>query len=138
MKKFIAVCLTFLLFLFSACNSVVKTERNISCEDVINVYQNAGFEVFHKPTTAEKLEWECYVKVTDPVTQDYIFFYFFETHEQAVSYSDHRQYNLLIWLFSIIFGDSRWLTTEVYNNIEIEYDNYDLYKPFKDLVKNEK
>ena len=66
----------------------------------------------------------------------YIFFYFFDTHEQANAYAKTREYNVLIWLFSAIYGDPSWLTTKVYNQIEIEYDQAYLYEPFEKLLQS--
>ncbi len=134
MKRIVLFILAFLCLFFAGCNTTRKTDKTITCEDVIAVYKQAGYEVFHKDTATQDGEEVCYVKASDTATQDYIFFYFFETHEEAVAYSKDRQYNVLIWLFSVIYGDPSWLTTKVYNNIEIEYDNAALYKPFKELL----
>ena len=40
-----------------------------------------------------------------------------------------------MWLFSAIYGDPTWLETECYRNIEIEYDDDDLYVPFEELIR---
>ena len=53
----------------------------------------------------------------------------------AEKYKEEREYSILHWALSGIYGDSSWLTTKAYRNIEIEYDNSDLYEPFKKLVK---
>ncbi len=119
--------------LFSGCNTVKKTDKVITCEDVIAVYKEAGYEVFHKDT--DGYGWECYVCIDDSQSNDYIYFHFFESHEAAVEYSEERQYNVLIWLFSVIYGDPSWLTTKVYNQIEYEYDNAKLEKPFLELIE---
>lgn len=134
MKRISAWLLVFLCLFFVGCNTTVKTEKVVTCSNVIAAYKEAGYEVFHKESTTEDWDWVCYVKATDLETDDYIFFYFFETHEEAVAYSEERQYNVLIWLFSVIYGDPSWLTTKVYNNIELEYDNGSLYEPFQDLI----
>lgn len=136
MKRFITVVLAFVgLFLFAGCNTVTASDAVIECADVIAVYEEAGYEIFHKDTSAEDFEWTCYVKATDADTQNSIYFHFFETHNEAVAYSETRQYNPLIWLFSVIYGNPSWMTTKVYNEIEIEYDDGELYKPFKALLE---
>ena len=136
MKRFIAFVLAFVgLFLFAACNTVTASDTVIECADVIAAYEEAGYEIFHKDASAEDFEWVCCVKATDADTQNSIYFYFFETHKAAVAYSETRQYNSLIWLFSVIYGNPSWMTTKVHNEIEIEYDDGDLYKPFKSLLE---
>ena len=134
MKKIIPLLLVFVCLFFAGCNTTTKTDKSIACGDVIAAYEQAGYEVFHKEATAEDGEWVCYVKASNTATQEYIFFHFFETHEEAVAYSKEREYNVLIWLLSVLYGDPSWLTTKVYNNIEIEYDNSSLYEPFKELL----
>ena len=135
MKKLTAFLLAFLCLFFVACNTVVETEKTITCDDVIAAYEDAGYEIFHKEATEQDEGEVCYVKATDIETDEYIFFYFFETHEEAVAYGETRQYNVLIWLFSVIYGDPSWQTTKVYNNIEIEYDKAYLYEPFQELIR---
>ncbi|MBO5480806.1 MAG: hypothetical protein J6A63_06440 [Clostridia bacterium] len=135
MKRLICLFLIAICCLFCSCNRSEQTNKAITCDDVTAVYQAAGFTVFH----SEKANVEngvCYVKATDPDTQEYIFFYFFDTHEQANAYAKTREYNVLIWLFSAIYGDPSWLTTKVYNQIEIEYDQAYLYEPFKTLIQS--
>ena len=128
-------CLVFLMLsalLLSLCGCN-KSEKTLSCEDVVAAYEKAGYQVFHSEW--ENLDFSCSVQATDPKTGEYISFHFFENAEEAEAYADSRQYNVVIWLFSVIYGDPSWLTTKTYQNIEIEYDHSYLYKPFKDLIR---
>jgi len=134
MKRFIALILTFVLFFFVGCNTAQTSGKDIVCTDVIAAYEGAGFEVWHNETTTEQYPWVCRVKAENLENGDYIYFHFFASHEQAVEYYDERKYNVLIWMFSVIFGEPSWLTVKVYNNIEIEFDKSYLYKPFKTLL----
>ena len=136
MKKFILLIVTiFLAITLSSCdNDNMVSDKEITCEDIIQVYEGAGFEIFHKETADQEYDWECYVKCTAPDSDDYIFFYIFETNEEAVSYAEERKGNFLIYLFSWIYGEPSWLKTKSYNNIEIEYDRNELYEPFKSLM----
>ncbi len=133
-RKLMAVTLILLLFCgtFAGCSQ--KSGRAVSCDEVIKAYEDAGYEVLHNSAEDGDYDWQCYVRATDAETGDYIFLYFFETPEQAESYGDTRQYHVLLWVFSVIYGDPSWLTTKVYQNIEIEYDRAELYKPFQKLI----
>ena len=136
MKKFILLIIAiFLVITLSSCdNDNIVSEKEITCEDIIKVYEKAGYEIFHKETTDQDYDWNCYVKCTAPDSDDYIFFYIFDTNEEASNYADGRDWNILLYFFSELFGDSSWLKTKSYNNIAIEYDQKELYKPFESLL----
>ena len=112
----------------------ITSDKEITCEDIIKVYEEAGYDTFHKETTDKDYDWKCYVKCTAPDSDDYIFFYIFETNEEAESYAKERGWNLLLYFMSCFMGEPSWLTTKTYNNIEIEYDQNYLYKPFKEML----
>lgn len=136
MNKVISI-LTLFLFIISlaSCDSQTMTsDKEITCEDIIKVYEKAGYEIFHKETTDQDYDWNCYVKCTAPDSDDYIFFYIFDTNEEASNYAGERDWNILLYFLSGLFGDSSWLKTKSYNNIAIEYDQKELYKPFESLI----
>ena len=110
-------------------------EKDISCADVVAAYEKAGYQVFHKDTATEDYDWECYVKAQPKDSDDYIFFYFFDSEDAAEEYANTRQWNAVLWLYSLVSFQPTWLTTKTYGNIEYEYDNSDLVKPFNDLIK---
>lgn len=136
MKKCLLLIFTLLLLftLISCDNDNTVAEKEITCDDIIEVYKEAGYEIFHKETTDQDYDWNCYVKCTAPDSDDYIFFYIFDTNEEASNYADGRDWNILLYFFSELFGDSSWLKTKSYNNIAIEYDQKELYKPFESLL----
>ena len=136
MKKFILLIIAiFIVITLSSCdNDNIVSEKEITCEDIIKVYEKAGYEIFHKETTDQDYDWNCYVKCTAPDSDDYIFFYIFDTNEEACNYADGRDWNVLLYFFSELFGDSSWLKTKSYNNIAIEYDQNELYVPFESLI----
>ena len=136
MKKIILILMSLISIstLISCGNDNIISEKEITCEDIITVYENAGYEVFHKETITQDYSWNCYVKCTALDSDDYIFFYIFETNEEAKSYADERRGNLLLYIFSGIFGEASWLKTKSYNNIEIEFDKDELFEPFKLLI----
>ena len=137
MKRIIVLFLTFVMICFSGCNTVRTVRKEITCEDVITVYQEAGYSVFHVETAGSVADypWVCYVRVDNVENDDYMYFHFFETHEEALAYHNETRYaSVGIFLFSIIYGKPTWATFKVYNNIEIEYDHSYMYKPFRKLL----
>ena len=136
MKKYISILMLFLSVIsLASCDSQnITSDKEITCEDIIKVYEEAGYDIFHKETTEQDYDWECYVKCIAPDSDDYIFFYIFDTNEEAVNYADEREWNILLYFFSELFGDSSWLKTKSYNNIAIEYDQKELYVPFESLI----
>ena len=77
MRKILATFLAFVCLFFVSCDTVEKTDKEITCADVLAAYEQAGYEVFHKETASEEGGY-CYVKATDSETEEYIFFHFFE------------------------------------------------------------
>ncbi len=132
MKRLIALLLALsLFFCLAAC--APKQVTPPTCEELIAAYKEAGYHVFHvEDCDAPR---NCYVKIWQDDEYDYIYFEFFETAKDAEDHAAERQYNVVIYLFSVIFGDPHWLYTETCGNIEYEYSNKDLLKPFEDLIK---
>lgn len=132
MKKYLVIllCLSLLLSM-AGCGG---SQRKVSCDDVIAAYEAAGYSVSHRDYAEEEYGYRCVVTIEES-DGDSIRFHFYKTAEAAEAYASQRQWNGLLWLFSVIYSDPTWLKTETYQNIEIEYDDADLYKPFKQLVK---
>ncbi len=118
-----------LCLLLCGCSSV---EREITCQEIIDAYEAAGYEVFHKEDSG--YDYDCYIYIEDPESGDCIYFHRFPTAVEAQSYAETRQYHVLIWVFSAIYGDPTWVHTTTYREFEIEYDNEDLYEPFAGLL----
>lgn len=132
MNKVLALLLGTVILL--SCSGCQSEKKEISCREVVAAYETAGYEIFHKESD-EELDCVCYVRATAPKSGEYIFFHFFDSAEAAESYADERKWNLILWLYSLACREPTWLTTQTYNNIEIEYDNGDLYKPFQTLLE---
>ena len=139
MKRLLVYVLTLILLLtcFSSCAS--KQDKEITCEDVIRVYEEAGYEVFHKETADSDDAWNCYLVIQKAGDESErpktVNFHFFDTAEEAEDFAAERRYNVLIWLFSVIYGDPMWITVKTYRNVEIEYEKRAYYKPFLELVR---
>lgn len=50
-------------FLASCDNQNITGDKEITCEDIIKVYEEAGYDIFHKEITDQDYDWECYVKM---------------------------------------------------------------------------
>ena len=133
MNKVLALLLGMVILLnIAGCSD---EEREITCDQVIAAYEEAGYEIFHKEAADGEQDYVCYVRATDPQSGEYIFFHFFYSTEAAESYADEQEWNPVLWLYSLVSAEPTWLTTKTYNTIEIEYDNGDLYKPFQTLLE---
>lgn len=120
-----------LLSVFSGCSG---KSRPVTCDEVIAAYKEAGYEVSHRDYPEKEYGYVCMVRIEEE-DGDSIEFHFHETQEEAEAEAGERQWNALLWGFSVIYGDPTWLETETHYNIEIEYDDDDLIKPFRKLVK---
>ena len=138
MKKIISIILllSFALSL-TACGNSTET-KEISCEDIIKAYEDAGYFVTHgeHKTQAEGSQL-CYIKasLTEDSDSDYIYFITCFTEEQAEEAAETDKYNLAVWLYATVSGESRWLKTGTYGKIEYSYYNSKLIKPFNELIK---
>ena len=138
MKKIISIILLLsLCFSFTACGNSTEP-KEISCEDIIKAYEDAGYYVAHgehrEETDSSHL---CYIRasVTEEPYGDYIYFITCFTEEQAKETRETDKYNLIIWFYASISGESRWLKTGAYGKIEYSYYNPKLIKPFNELIK---
>lgn len=139
MKKLLALCLTATLCLccLVSCNNTAEP-KEITCEDIIRAYEDAGYYVTHG---AHKDESEgsqlCYIKanLTEDSDSDFIYFITCFTEQQAEEAREIDEYNLFVWFYATISGESRWLKTGTYGKIEYSYYNSDLIKPFNELIK---
>ena len=131
MKKIVLTLM--LLISIIALISCDYTKKEITCEDVINAYEEVGYNVFHKEYNYEEGQI-CYVKCTALDSDDYIYFNFFENQEFAEKYANERDWNIVLFIYSCSLFEPTWLTAKTYSNIEIEYHQNYLYKPFKSLM----
>lgn len=137
MRKIISILLLISLCVsFTACGQ--SEPKEISCEDIIKVYEDAGYYVTHgeHKDEADSSSQLCYIKanLTEDPDSDYIYFITCFTEEQAEEAAERDKYNLAVWLYGTAVGESRWLKTGTYGNIEYSYYNSELIKPFNKLV----
>ena len=138
MKKILSIILllSFVLSLTACGNSTEPKE--ISCEDIIKAYEDAGYYVTHGDHKDEAESSQlCYIKanLTEDSDSDYIYFITCFTEEQAEEAAETDKYNLAVWLYATVSGESRCLKTGTYGKIEYSYYNPKLMKPFNELIK---
>ena len=138
MKKIVILLLLCLLVLsLTACGGET-VPKDISCEDIIQVYEDAGYYVSHGGHRDEAdSAHQCYIKasVSEDSGSDYIYFTTYFTAEDAKEAAEVQKYNLLIWFYATVCGESRWLKTGTYGKIEYSYYNSELIRPFNELVE---
>ena len=137
-KKCVSLLLALSLFLcFSSCRSETKT---ITCDQVIAAYEQAGYTVFHKEyadtdTDAGKRKGVCSVcvEVSDDADRN-VYFEFFETPADAKAYAEDREWNVVLWFYSLVNMDPSWVYTKTYDVIEYEYTDQTVIHPFEELI----
>ncbi|MBQ8414577.1 MAG: hypothetical protein IJX58_04960 [Clostridia bacterium] len=139
MKKTLSIILLLsLCFSFSAC---VKSEpKEISCEEIIAAYKDAGYTVlYHGHENDESyhdLGMYCCFEIRDPDNEDnYMYVNRYFNEEDAEATCKERQFNPILWLFFGIFGEWRWLHVKCYGDIEYETFDYRMMKPLEELTK---
>lgn len=129
-RVLVSVCAALLILTMAAgCNSN-DSHNVISCADVISAYVEAGYEVWHNEYTEG--DFLCLVNAEN-ADGDSIYFTFFDSADEAEQYAEETQWNVLLWLYSLVNGDPIWVHTEAYDTIAIQYENADLYTPFQEL-----
>lgn len=140
MKKMLAFLLACMLTLsFGACNKPMT--REISCEEIIAVYKDAGYSVlYHGHENDENyhdLGMYCCFEIRDPDNEDnYMYVHRYFNEEDAKAASKERKFNPVLWLFFGIFGEWRWLQTGCYGDMTYETFDRQMLKPMKELIKN--
>ena len=114
MKKCISILLLFSFALsLAACSSFQSKE--VSCEDIIAAYEEAGYSTFHNHDDPfyYDLKQSCYIKVTDPADpeKNYLYITRYFTEEDAKMAAKELEFHPVLWLFFGIFGEWRWLHT---------------------------
>lgn len=132
-KKIVTALSLLLLTLFLVCCGDSETHV-ISCEEIVNAYESAGYTVSHSAHQDETFPYKCMVSARKN-SDDCIYFYFFSSNEDARKAAEIDKYNLAEWIFALPFGEYRWLNVGIYGNIEYSYYDTSLIRPFQKLVK---
>lgn len=138
MRKIFTLLLVLLLALSVAGCGKETAQKDISCEDIIQAYEYAGYYVSHGAhhNEADSVH-QCFIRadVSEEPGNDYIYFVTFFNAEDAEEAAENDKYNLIIWLYAAVSGEPRWLKSGTYGKIEYSYYNSDLIKPFYELIE---
>ncbi len=139
MKKIISIFLLLsLCFSFTACG---KSEvKEISCEEIIAAYKEAGYSVLYhgheNDTVYNDLGIYCSFEIRDPNNEDnYMYMDRYFTEEEAQTANEEQQFNPILWLFFGVFGEWRWLHTGCYGDIVYSTFDRKMITPLKELMK---
>lgn len=139
MKKIISILLLFsLCFSFTACG---KSEvKEISCEEIIAAYKDAGYSVLYhgheNDTVYNDQGIYCSFEIRDPDNaENYMYIDRYFTEEDAKAANKEQQFNPILWLFFGIFGEWRWLHTGCYGDLTYSTFDRGMIKPLRDIMK---
>ncbi len=133
MKRFVAVVLIVVLLL---CGCTTPDYRDITLEKIVAAYEAAGYSVWSE-VYDEKLETGeiASIQANHP-DGNYIYFSIFETEEEAKANKEEYYHPVMMWLFSVIYGKPSWIRLKVYGCVVVQYDDPDLFEPFRELLKS--
>ena len=137
MKKIISIILllSFALFLTACGNNVEPKE--ISCEDIIKAYEDAGYFISYHSHSEDSEEYYCYIIIyeNEDSTSDLVEITLYNTAEGAKEAAENKRYNIAIWMVAAMYGEFRWLRTGCYGDMVYSTFNYKMLKPIKELIK---
>ena len=133
MKKVLLLLIPFTILSLTSCDNA-SSGVSITCDEIEKVYLDNGYDVFHKDHNDESNN--CYmVFKKNKDSNDAIYFNIYETNEDAQDAQKDGEWNLVLWFYSAINGETRWKQSKCYNNIQYDYFDSTLAKPFEDLLK---
>ena len=138
MKRTVAIALLLSLFLsFTACGRLEPKE--ISCEEIISVYQDAGYTVtyhMHRDVATEE-GIICSIQIDDPENpeRNYLYIDRYSDVEKAETAAKEQKYNIVLWFVFSLNGEARWLKSEHYGDIHYHTFNNKIKKPLEKLMK---
>lgn len=136
MKKSIAILLLFTLILsFTSCNE--SESKKISCEQIIQAYEDAGYVVVHHThdDTYESLNIWCSmkIKIAEKVDNDFINCIYIDRYNTADNANNARTQNMASDIIYSI-GELHWRNTGTYGDIYYSTFNKELLDPLKKLM----
>ena len=140
MKKLIAILL--LISLFATCLSSCRLgePKEISCEEIIAAYEDAGYSVLYhgheNDTPYNDLGIYCSFEIREKGgnADNYVYIDRYFTAEQAEAACKEQMYHPLLWVLFAAFGETRWLHTGCYGDIVYSSFEYSMLKPLLDLT----
>ncbi len=139
MKRVISILLLLsLTFSLFACTAP-KNADDASCEDIIAAYENAGYTMEHHlhedPVYLEEGIC-CSLMFEDPENPDknYIHINRYNTNNEAYTATKEQKYNVLLWLFGFIHGETRWLKSEQFGKLHYTTYEKEMFEPLYNIV----
>ena len=136
-KKIISIILllSFALSLTACGNNAEPKE--ISCEDIIKAYEDAGYFISYHSHSEDSEEYYCYIIIyeNEDSTSDLVEITLYNTAEGAKEAAENKRYNIAIWMVAAMYGEFRWLRTGCYGDMVYSTFNYKMLKPIKELIK---
>lgn len=138
MKRTVAIALLLSLLLsFTACGS--SEPREISCEEIISAYEDAGYTVtyhMHRDVATEE-GVICSIQIDDPEApeKNYLYIDRYSDEESAEAAAKEQKHNIAVWVVFALGGEARWLKSEHYGDIHYHTFNNKIKKPLEKLMK---
>ena len=131
--KRVMIALLALIWLLSGCTA--QTPRDVTPEEIVKAYQDAGYVVWSDMYDETLDEGEIgYIQANHP-DGEYIYFAIFATEKEAQAYKEEYYHPLAMGLFSAIYGEPSLVRWEVHGNIVAEYDQPEFYEVLENLLK---
>ena len=138
MQKPISILLLLSLAVsFSACTRI---QKEVSCEDMIAAYENAGYTLGHHlhedPVYLEDGIC-CSLMFQDPENPDnnYIYIERHTTANGAYQATKESEYNLVLWFVSLVHGEGRWLRSKQFGTLHCTTFERKMLKPLQSIVE---
>ena len=138
MKKIISILLLLSIVLsLTACSSSEPEE--ITCEEIIAAYKEAGYSVLYHGHENDEcyndLGQYCAFEIRDPDNDDnYMYVHRYFKTEDARTASKEEAWNPILWLFSLIYGEWRWLLTGYYGDLTYSTFDWKMAIPLYELI----
>ena len=135
-KMLLTILMSFNLLSLTSCNQTT-TNIEISCFEIEKAYLEEGYYVFHREHSDEYDSCYMIMKKNKDV-EEAIYFNIYNTVEEAQKIQKEEKWNALLWLYGMLYGEVRWKKSKCYNNIQYDYFDASLVKPFKSLIESKK
>ena len=138
MKKLLSIFLLIIFVCsFSSCGVKMRVGKEVTCDEIAQAYENAGYHVEHYEHKEEGSIYFCHIVVRESEEEesDHVYFTTYFTEEAARAEAKRNEYNAAVWFYSFVLGEARWLKSGSYNNIAYSYYDSDIIKPFNKLIK---
>ena len=138
MKRVISVLLLLsIAFSFSACTP--HRSEEITCEDIIAAYEDAGYTMGHHlhedPVYLEEGIC-CNLMFQDPENPDknYIYIDRYHTGREAQDATIKSKYHPILWFFSVLHGEGRWRRSERFGTLHCTTYEKKMFEPLYNIV----